>query len=61
MHNEQYEFQTTASLTKQRIEENDQSITENLIFLEFKWDFVELIVNYKHNTYARAQRKCNIY
>ena len=52
MHNEQYEFQTTASLTKQRIEENDQSITENLIFLEFKWDFVELMVNYKHNTYA---------
>ena len=61
MHNEQYEFQITTSLTKQRIEENDQSITENLIFLEFKWDFVELIVNYKHNTYAWAQRKCNIY
>ena len=52
MHKEQYEFQTTASLTKQRIEENDQFITENLIFLELKWDFVELIVNYKHNTYA---------
>ena len=45
MHNEQYEFQTTASLNKQRIEENDQSINENLIFLEFKWDFVELTVN----------------
>ena len=52
MHNEQYEFQITTPLTKQRIEENDQFITENLIFLEFKWDFVELIVNYKHNKYA---------
>ena len=52
MHNEQYEFQITTSLTKQRIEENDQFITENLIFLEFKWDFMELIVNYKHNKYV---------
>ena len=24
---------------------NDQLITENLIFLEFKWDFIEFIVN----------------
>ena len=57
MHNEQYEFQTTASLTKQRIEENDQSITENLIFLEFKRDFMQLLISYKHYKYVWAQRK----